>query len=151
MKFIFLHYGTIIIHTEIPQEWAMIHGWQRKKYSTRNNSTSKDKLEKNQQEDENEIQKLVERTTCAEILSEDNRGDTRRRWEGLYVLRTRRSISSRSRKFGEEVEWRETTTITRKIPTIETVLGTTTTTTTTRTTTTTKTTEEEINTGWWWW
>ena len=42
---------------------------EREKYNTSNNSTSKGKLEENQQEDENEIQELVERTKNMEKLS----------------------------------------------------------------------------------
>ena len=49
------------------------------KYNTSNNSTSKGKLEENQQADENEIQNLVERTKYAEILPGDIRGETQRR------------------------------------------------------------------------
>ena len=70
--------------------------------NTSNNSTSKRKLEKYQQEGKNQIQKLVERPKYAEILLEDIGGNTRRRRESIQVPRIIRSSSSRSRTLGDK-------------------------------------------------
>jgi len=84
---------------------------------------------------------VVGNTYISETTPEYTRYYPGNRRGGIHILRTKRSTRSRSRKLGKETERRETTPITRKIPTIET--GSTTRTRTTKT----KTTEEETNTG----
>ena len=88
---------------------------------------------------------MIVYTKFLEMVAEDTRGNIWRRREGIHFSRTTRSIRSRSREFWEEIERREITTITRKIPTIEEESNT--------AATTTNTIEEETDTGWylWWW
>jgi len=76
--------------------------YKEEKYHTSNNSTSKDKLEENQQEGRTQVHDMVGHTKTTETMSVDTGGDIRRRREGIHVSRTMRSRRSRSRTWEKE-------------------------------------------------